>query len=198
MKHQVKRFTDFVNEYHSHNHHLSDMEDSMSIEKSPCCDSDIDTDGYCTECGEYADQDDSYSHYDRQHKADPDNYLAAPPREIHLDPHELYEAKKKAQIEALKAVDKKFANLKPVGKKKSMPEEEEEMEEAPKKGGKAKPAAKEMPFGKKAEKPAAKGMPFGKKEEKPAAKGMPFGKPAAKQPKPFGFQKKGANTENEM
>lgn len=193
MKNQVKRFTQFITEkYQSEDWapELGEWQDddfNAMHKKSQCCGSEIDEEGYCTECGEHADDShhDSWDEMDRQHKSNPDKYLAAPPREINLDPEELYEAKKKAQIEALKAVDKKFANLKPVGKKKAMPEEEEEMEEAPKKGAKAKPAAKGMPFGKKAEKPAAKGMPFGKPAAKPAAK-------------PFGFQKKGANKENEM
>lgn len=187
MKNQVKRFTQFINEMHHSGHHLGHHFDDEtqdfgdrynSAELSSCCNSEIDPDGYCTECGE-----------------DQGRELPPPPAEIDLDMDELYEAKKKAQIEALKEVDKKFANLKPAAKKKAKPaEEEEEMEEAPKKGAKAKPAAKGMPFGK----PAAKGMPFAKKEEKPA-KGMPFGKPAAKPAaKPFGFQKKGANQENEM
>jgi hypothetical protein len=190
MKNQVKRFAQFVNEMHHSGHHFGhemhrdfddrhnrrfdDTEEEFgdrynSAELSTCCNSEIDPDGYCTECGE-----------DQGHQ------LPAPPEEINLNMDELYEAKKKAQIEALKAVDKKFANLKPAPKKKAKPaeEEEEEMEESPKKGANSKPAAK--------------GMPFGKKETKPAAKGMPFGKPAAKSTKPFGFQKKGANSENEM
>jgi hypothetical protein len=186
MKNQVKRFTQFINENY---HHESDMNYGHEAhhdhaEMSDCCGSVIDESGYCTECGEAA----GHSMHDEYNDA-PYNHSA-------YTEEELYEAKKKAQIDALKEVDKKFANLKPAAKKKGKAaEEEEEMEEAPKKGANAKPAAKGMPFGK----PAAKGNPFAKKDEKPAAKGMPFGKPAAKPAaKPFGFQKKGANKENEM
>jgi hypothetical protein len=200
MKNQVKRFTQFINENYSHSHEergdswvpelgewQDDEFDGMN-KMSQCCGSEIDEEGYCTECGENAS--DSDYPQERHHAAGHHSHNHG------MSPEELYEAKKKAQIEALKEVDKKFANLKPAPKKKGKAaEEEEEMEEAPKKGAKAKPAAKGMPFGK----PAAKANPFAKKEEKPAAKGMPFGKPAAKPAaKPFGFQKKGANTENEM
>lgn len=193
MKNQVKRFTQFINENYQAERGDSwvpelgewqdDEFDAMNP-KSECCGSQIDEAGYCTECGESA----GHSMHD--------DYDDAPHNHGAYTEEELYEAKKKAQIDALKEVDKKFANLKPAAKKKGKAaEEEEEMEEAPKKGAKAKPAAKGMPFGK----PAAKGNPFAKKDEKPAAKGMPFGKPAAKPAaKPFGFQKKGANKENEM
>jgi len=200
MKNQVKRFTQFINENYESNHGDSFSQedrfgDSDTMEEtSQCCGSEIDEEGYCTACGEESTS--SQRELDQaMHSDDYDAHRISRHNMNRMTDEELYEAKKKAQIEALKEVDKKFANLKPAAKKKGKAAEEEEMEEAPKRGAKAKPVAKGMPFGK----PAAKGNPFAKKDEKPAAKGMPFGKPAAKPAaKPFGFQKKGANKENEM
>ena len=222
MKNQVKRFTQFINENYQSDHGDSffpeagfDDNDTISDEYSQCCGSEIDEEGYCTACGEESTS--SERELDQaMHSDDYDAHRISRHNMNHMTDEELYEAKKKAQIDALKEVDKKFANLKPAAKKKGKAAEEE-AEEAPKRGAKpaakgnpfAKPAAKGNPFGK----PAAKGIssdqivktamkdaskginPFAKKAEKPAAKGMPFGKPAAK---PFGFQKKGANKENEM
>jgi hypothetical protein len=223
MKNQVKRFTQFINENYQSEYGDSffeepgfDNNDDTMAETSQCCGSEIDEEGYCTACGEESTS--SQRELDHaMHSDDYDAHRISRHNMNRMSDEELYEAKKKAQIDALKEVDKKFANLKPAAKKKGKAAEEEEMEEAPKRG--AKPAAKGNPFGK----PAAKGItsdqivktamksatkgvnPFAKKDEKPAAKGMPFGKPAAKgmpfgkpAAKPFGFQKKGANKENEM
>ena len=206
MKNQVKRFTQFINENYESNHGDSFSQedrfddrfgDSDTMEEtSQCCGSEIDEEGYCTACGEEATS--SQRELDQaMHSDDYDAHRISRHNMNRMTDDELYEAKKKAQIEALKEVDKKFANLKPAAKKKGKAAEEEEMEEAPKRG--AKPAAKGITSDqivKTAMKSATKGVnPFAKKDEKPAAKGMPFGKPAAK---PFGFQKKGANKENEM
>lgn len=208
MKNQVKRFTQFINENYESNHgdsfsqedRFDDNDNKMSGEYSNCCGSDIDEEGYCTACGEESTSS-QRELGQAMHSDDYDAHRISRHNMNRMTDEELYEAKKKAQIEALKEVDKKFANLKPAAKKKGKAAEEEEMEEAPKRG--AKPAAKGITSDqivKTAMKSATKGVnPFAKKDEKPAAKGMPFGKPTAKPAaKPFGFQKKGANKENEM
>lgn len=167
MKNLVKRFGQFVNENH-HDSMFSPnagddnmlpnqnrynryeesgyddkgnyIKDKMSDDDLETCDCvDFDDNGDCVECG-------SPEGMDRQmgrtmHNRGEEYQMSKIDRQINrhnMSEEELYEAKKQEKIEALDAIDKKFAKMKPAKKsmpmkpmtKKNMEMEEEEEEES--------------------------------------------------------------------
>jgi hypothetical protein len=150
MKHQIKRFNQFVNEYYSHSDFFGKEEGTGNT--SSCCGSVIDDQGCCTECGEECETaEDMPARHSKPHAAH--SWMSEPGQHGEW---RIEEGKRKPKAEEMEM-------------------EDDEMPMAKKPAGKA-PAKKPMPFMPK--KPAGKAPMI--QPKKPGAAGVEFIKGAAK------------------